>query len=98
MYCLKQPLPILKSDVNISAEALFKSVLSKAPMSEDEFHSIAHLFEYETIGKKQKLVTEGHNTDKAFFIQKDCCFLTRHWKMAKYKSSDSRRKISGSVT
>jgi len=74
MYCLKQPLPILKSDVNISAEALFKSVLSKAPMSEDEFHSIAHLFEYETIGKKQKLVTEGHNTDKAFFIQKGLLF------------------------
>jgi CRP-like cAMP-binding protein len=74
MYCLKQPLPILKSDVNISAEALFKSVLSKAPMTEDEFHSITHLFKYETIGKKQKLVTEGHYTDKAYFIQKGLLF------------------------
>jgi len=43
-------------------------------MTEDEFQSIAHLFGWETIGKKQKLVTEGHYTDKAYFIQKGLLF------------------------
>jgi CRP-like cAMP-binding protein len=60
----------LKSDVNISPETLFRSMVSKAPVTEDEFESFAHYFKYETIAKKEKLVTEGHYTDKTFFIQK----------------------------
>jgi CRP-like cAMP-binding protein len=64
----------LKSGVNISAETLFRSIVSKAPVTEDEFESFAHYFEYETIAKKEKLVTEGHYTDKTFFIQKGLLF------------------------
>jgi len=60
----------LTNDVNIFPETLFKSIVSKAPVNENEFESIAPYFKYETICKKQKLVTEGHYTDKAFFIQK----------------------------
>ena len=44
------------------------------PAAEKEFESIVHYFTYETIDKKQKLVTEGHYTDKAFFIQKGLLF------------------------
>jgi len=71
----------LKSDVHISAETLFKSIVSKAPVTETEFDSIAHCFKYETIDKKEKLVREGHSTDKAFFIQKGLLFS--------YKTLDS---------
>jgi CRP-like cAMP-binding protein len=71
----------LKSDVNISAETLFKSIVSKAPAAEKEFESIVHYFKYETIDKKQKLVTEGHYINKAFFIQKGLLFS--------YKTLDS---------
>jgi CRP-like cAMP-binding protein len=64
----------LKSDANISADTLFKSIVSKAPAAEKEFESIVHHFKYETIDKKQRLVTEGHYTNKAFFIQKGLLF------------------------
>jgi CRP-like cAMP-binding protein len=53
-----------------SAESLFKSIVSKAPVTAAEFDSIAPYFKYETIDKKEKLVTEGRYTHKAFFIQK----------------------------
>lgn len=71
----------MKSDVNISAETLFKSIVSKAPLAENEFEFIVHYFKYETIDKKQKLVTEGHYADRAFFIQKGLLFS--------YKTLDS---------
>jgi CRP-like cAMP-binding protein len=71
----------LKSDVNIFPDTLFKSIVSKAPVNENEFESIAPHFKYETICKKQKLVAEGHYTDKAFFIQKGLLFS--------YKTLDS---------
>ena len=64
----------MKTDVNISSETLYKSIVSKAPVTEAEFESIAQYFKYETIDKKQKLVTEGHYTGKAFFIQKGLLF------------------------
>ena len=60
----------MNSDVHISAGTLFKSIVSKAPVTEAEFDSIAPHFKYETIDKKEKLVTEGHYTHKALFIQK----------------------------
>lgn len=68
----------MKSGVNISAETLFRSIVSKVPVTEDEFESFAHNFKYETIAKKKKLVTEGHYTDKTFFIQKGllCSYKT----------------------
>ena len=50
-------------------------------MAENEFEFIVHYFKYETIDKKQKLVTEGHYADKAFFIQKGLLFS--------YKTLDS---------
>ena len=71
----------MRSDINIQAETLFKSIAAKAPAIENEFESIADYFKFETIGKKEKLVTEGHNTDKAFFIQKGLLFS--------YKTLDS---------
>ncbi len=71
----------MKSDVNISAESLFKSIVSKAPAAEKEFEHIVCYFRYETIDKKQKLVSEGHYIDKAFFIQKGLLFS--------YKTLDS---------
>jgi len=64
----------LKSDVNISAETLFRSIVAKAPVPKEEFESFAHYFKYETINKKEKLVTEGHLTNKAFFIQRGLLF------------------------
>jgi len=64
----------LKSDVNISSETLYNSIVSKAAVTKAEFESIAQYFKYETIDKKQKLVTEGHYTGKAFFIQKGLLF------------------------
>ena len=68
----------MKRDVNISAETLFRSIVSKAPVTEDEFESFVHHFTYETIAKKEKLVTEGHYTDKTFFVQKGllCSYKT----------------------
>ena len=68
----------MKRDVNISAETLFRSIVSKAPVTEDEFESFAHHFTYETIAKKERLVTEGHYTDKTFFVQKGllCSYKT----------------------
>lgn len=60
----------LKDDVNIRADALFKSIAAKAPVIKNEFECISHFFKYEKIRKKQKLVTEGHYTNKAFFIEK----------------------------
>ena len=71
----------MNSDVNISTGTLFNSIVSKAPAAEKEFESILHYFKYETIDKKQKLLTEGHYTDKAFFIQKGLLFS--------YKTLDS---------
>jgi len=71
----------LKSDVNISSETLYNSIVSKAAVTKAEFESIAQYFKYETIDKKQKLVTEGHYTGKAFFIQKGLLFS--------YKTLDS---------
>lgn len=60
---------------------LFKSIVSKVPRMEGEFESIAHYFKFSTIGKKEKLVSEGHYSDKAFFIQKGLLFS--------YKTLDS---------
>ena len=71
----------MKSDVNISSETLYNSIVSKAAVTKAEFESIAQYFKYETIDKKQKLVTEGHYTGKAFFIQKGLLFS--------YKTLDS---------
>jgi hypothetical protein len=71
----------LKSEVNIQAETLFKSIVAKAPAIKGEFESIAHCFKFETICKKEKLVIEGNNTAKAFFIQKGLLFS--------YKTLDS---------
>jgi CRP/FNR family transcriptional regulator, anaerobic regulatory protein len=71
----------LRSDLNIQAETLFKSIAAKAPAIESEFESIAHYFKFETISKKGKLVIEGHNTGKAFFIQKGL--------LVSYKTLDS---------
>jgi CRP-like cAMP-binding protein len=71
----------LTSDVNIFPDTLFKSIVSKAPVNENEFDLIAPHFKFETICKKQKLVAEGHYTDKAFFIQKGLLFS--------YKTLDS---------
>lgn len=48
--------------------SLFKSIASKVPRIENEFDVIAHYFRYSEVGKKQKIVTEGHYSDKAFFI------------------------------
>jgi CRP-like cAMP-binding protein len=64
----------LKSDVNISTETLFRSIVAKAPVTKSEFESFAHYFKFETISKKEKLVTEGHSANKAFFIQKGLLF------------------------
>ena len=71
----------MRSDVNIQAETLFKSIAAKAPAIENEFESIGHYFKLETICKKEKLVIEGHNTAKAFFIQKGL--------LVSYKTLDS---------
>ena len=71
----------MTSDVNIQAETLFKSIVAKAPAIKGEFESIAHCFKFETICKKEKLVIEGNNTAKAFFIQKGLLFS--------YKTLDS---------
>ena len=60
----------MKSDVNMSSETLFKSIVSKARVTEAEFESIVQYFKYEVIDKKQKLVTEGYYTGRVFFIQK----------------------------
>jgi CRP-like cAMP-binding protein len=79
-WCKANPSTV-KSDVNISPQSLFRSIVSKAPMTEAEFDTIAHNFNYETIDKKQRLVTEGHYTNKAFFIQKGLLFS--------YKTLDS---------
>jgi CRP-like cAMP-binding protein len=71
----------LKSDVHIPSETLFKSIVSKVPGAGKDFEAIVQHFQYETICKKQKLVTEGHFTGKAFFIQKGLLFS--------YKTLDS---------
>jgi CRP-like cAMP-binding protein len=71
----------LNSDITIPAESLFKSIVAKVPQIEDNFRSIAHCFQYSKIDKKEKLVTEGHYTDKAYFIQKGLLFS--------YKTLDS---------
>ena len=65
----------------MQAETLFKSIAAKAPAIESEFESISHCFKFETICKKEKLVIEGHNTAKAFFIQKGL--------LVSYKTLDS---------
>jgi hypothetical protein len=59
----------LRSEVTIQAETLFKSIAAKVPSIEGEFESIAHCFKFETIRKKEKLIIEGHNAGKIFFIQ-----------------------------
>ena len=71
----------MRSDVNIQAETLFKSIAAKAPAIESEFESIADYFKLETICKKEKLVIEGHNTARVFFIQKGL--------LVSYKTLDS---------
>lgn len=51
------------------------------PATKEEFESIAPYFKYQTIRKKEKLVTEGHYTDRVFFIQKGL--------LVSYKTLDS---------
>ena len=50
--------------------SFFKSMVAKVPRMESEFESISQYFKFLTIGKKEKLVSEGHCADKTFFIQK----------------------------
>ena len=49
-------------------------MVAKVPRMESEFESIAEYFKFLAIDKKEKLVTEGHNADKTFFIQKGLLF------------------------
>jgi CRP-like cAMP-binding protein len=61
--------------------ALFKSMVAKVPRMESEFDSIAPHFEFLTVGKKEKLISEGQYANKTFFIQKGLLYS--------YKTLDS---------
>jgi CRP/FNR family transcriptional regulator, anaerobic regulatory protein len=50
-------------------EVLFKIFTSKVPLTEEEFQSFSHFFTYLTVDKKQRLVSEGQHTDKAYIIK-----------------------------
>jgi CRP-like cAMP-binding protein len=63
------------------AESLYKSILSKVPEIENEFEFLANHFECLTTGKKQKLVIEGHHSERTFFVQKGLLYS--------YKTLDS---------
>jgi len=67
--------------IHFMPTSLFNSMVSKVPRMESEFESIAHIFKFSTINKKEKLVSEGHHTDKTFFIQKGLLYS--------YKTLDS---------
>ena len=59
-------------------ETLFKILSSKVSLSEEEFETFTPYFRYSTVDKKQKLITEGQLTDKAFVIKKGvmCLYKT----------------------
>ena len=55
-------------------ESLYHHISSKVSISKSEFELFADNFKVKSIGKKQKLVEEGKENDKIYFIEKGLLF------------------------
>jgi CRP-like cAMP-binding protein len=53
----------------MTPKKLFTDITSKVACTEKEFDIFSHYFKHSTIRKKEKLVTQGHPNDRAFFIE-----------------------------
>src|SRR5262245_49525121 len=49
---------------------LYKVFASRVPLTEEEFEAFSSYFHYQTADRKEKLVYEGHYTDKFWVIKK----------------------------
>jgi len=68
-------------DTDMRDHTLYKIFAQKVALTEKEFESVARHFKLMTVGKKERLVTEGHYTDTAYVVDKGLLYS--------YKTLDS---------